>query len=607
MGVSFEISLEDAVTGPANDMAASLGSVEDQSKTLESAMASLEKQMTKASALGDTAKVSELQGKYEAFGGALEKLGPQAEASGGGMDMLGEALEGVADPMVLAGAALALAAGLAVLTIKGAELALEMGELREKTLATFSALGGGKAAGEATIKMLDDMRASTGMTRAELTPLATKLMAMGVQGAALESQLKALASVKAIGVDGGEEEYLNILKKISGQSKISSKDLANLAKTGVNVDEMAKQMGISVKALQAGLKNGSIDAKAFGTALQGAVTAKGADALATQAASLTNQLAIAKESFTQLFEGVDVKPFTDAIKPILAIFGQGTASGKAMKSGITGMFDAVFKIAAKVLPYVKHFLLDLVIAALKIYIAFKPVIAHFKSMFDTAKGGDFLTTMLDVVANTLVKVGQAAAWLIDGFLTLVGWWGKLQDAAAGAGTAFRAWVSGVVADITGLLGSGEKIASDFIDGMLGGIMKGVSKVVDAAKNLGSSALAGVKGILGIASPSKVMAKMGGHTAAGLADGMEAGTDAVASAGEGMGAAAAGGVGSVKAAAPGGGAAAGGGGGGGVTINVGGITITGAGGTAQQNLELMEQEFTLMIERVALSQGLGQAA
>src|SRR5262249_52407041 len=152
---------------------------------------------------------------------------------------------------------------IADVAIESAKLAVEMSDLKAKMTATFSALGGGAG----TIAMLDKLTTKLGMTRAELAPLAEQLMGMGIQGAALEKQLTALASVKAIGIEGGQEEFLRILKKLEGQSKISSKELVNLYKTGVNVNEIAAQMGMSVKQLEAGLKNGTVSAKAFGSAL----------------------------------------------------------------------------------------------------------------------------------------------------------------------------------------------------------------------------------------------------------------------------------------------------------------------------------------------------
>ena len=74
-GVSFTLSLVDKITGPAKSVVGSFGSVAQQAKTLQTAMTSLEKQMTKASALGDTAKVEQLSQKYNQFGGALKELG----------------------------------------------------------------------------------------------------------------------------------------------------------------------------------------------------------------------------------------------------------------------------------------------------------------------------------------------------------------------------------------------------------------------------------------------------------------------------------------------------------------------------------------------------
>ncbi len=105
----------------------------------------------------------------------------------------------------------------------------------------------------------------------------------------------------------------------------------------------------------------------------------------------------------------------------------------------------------------------------------------------------------------------------------------------------------------------------------------------------------MKGILGIASPSKVMAELGGHTAEGFAQGVDGGSDRSQGA---LNAAVA-----PPAAGPSGG---GGGGGGGVTINVGGLSLTvGAGAskeTAAQIAELLPSAIARAFEEVALQLG-----
>jgi hypothetical protein len=620
----------DAVTAPAKAVASSLGTAEQQAKTLTSAMASLEKQMTKASALGDTEKIAALNEKMGAFGGALQKLGPDAQDT---TATLGDLKGMIADlPLGITAAVAALVAigsALVAATIGGAKLALEMGELREKTLATFSALAGGAAAGASTLAMVDALRDKLGMTRAEMAPFANELLGMGYQGKALETQLTALASAKSIGGEGGVAEYTGVLKKLSSQATVSQKDLTSLYKTGVNSAEMAALMGVSTAKLAKDLKNGTVNAKAFGDALTKAVTAKGAKALEAQANSLTAQMALLKENLGQMFEGVDAGPFLSGLKDIFGLFSQNTASGQAMGVMIRGAFTAILKVAAKVLPYIKIGLELMVIAGLKAYIA-------LKKFFGGEQGAMRLKVALGVLAVAVTSVlapvlmlagGLAAGMVIAGIVgaALVSLGADLLTFAGSAIQAGIDFVDGLVDSVTsslpsmgqlgssvlaflispldGLMSLGASIASNFVIGLVNGVTGGATKIVNAAKEMGGAMLDGVKSVLGIHSPSLEMKRLGGHTATGFAQGVQGGMQHVDAASQSLSAAAMSGTASASSSTPSAAPAASSSGLN-VTVMAGAIVINGAQGDAT---ELTEQALTLAFERIALSQGLGGAA
>lgn len=74
-----------------------------------------------------------------------------------------------------------------------------------------------------------------------------------------------------------------------------------------------------------------------------------------------------------------------------------------------------------------------------------------------------------------------------------------------------------------------EIGKNIIDGLVNGIKDGVNRVKDAVTGVASSITDKVKNILHIASPSKVMKKMGGFTAEGLAIGIADGAKGVSKA------------------------------------------------------------------------------
>ena len=505
-----------------------------------------------------------------------------------GFSFLGDELAPLAPVgLAVAGALLAVGAAAAGLVIAGAKLAIEASALKEKLITTFDALTGGT--GREMLATIDGLRGKLGMTREELAPIAEQLLGMGVATKDLPRQLEAIASVKAIGITGGVEEYLAIQKKLAGQTKITSKDLANLYKTGVNVDEVAKAMGISTKQLQDGLKHGTIDAKKFSEALRQAVTLKGASALERQANELSSIWALAKENIKSLFEDVDAGPFIAGLKSVLGMFDKSSASGKAFKLIITQAFNAIFAVAAKVFPYVKAFLLGLAIGALKLYIALKPTIAKLQEFF---KGGPDKSTLsfVEALGEGLKGLAPIIELGASSFIAF----GKMAQAGIARAQAIFAFLDrarAFVSELTGLFGGGGSAAGgSLIDGIVAGITGKAGSVYAALTQMAGTAIDTLKGALKISSPSKVTEELGKHTVGGFEGGIDKQSGAVEDAWGGA-------VGAFDM--PKGPPSGAGGGGKQITINVGGVTINGAG---KELGEVTEESLSTAYERLALMQG-----
>ena len=482
--------------------------------------------------------------------------------------------------MGLVGTALAAAAGLGALVVAGAGLALSMSDARAKLDAIEAGLTGSTAAGQATIAMIDSLGASTGLTRDQLSTMAMSLQRVGIEGDALKAQLTALASVQALSGDAGVTAYENALAKLNEGIPITSKQLLSLQQAGIPVDAIAKQLGYaSIPALQKALKSGAISAQQFKDAMTSAVTASGAQALAVQANSLANQWARFKEAIGHLFEGVDAGPFLDGLKSVLHLFDADTASGQAMKAAITATFNAIFSVAAKVFPYIKKAIELVIIAALKIYIAFKPVIASFKQLFAGVGSGLNPLKFFEMSLNGLVDIMQFVAKYVS--LVIKG-----------------------IQEMVKIFSSAKDAAKELINGLVDGISNGAGLVWDAIKNMAKGAMSALKGVLGISSPSKVFAGFGQHVGAGFAQGIAGASVQVQHSAVKMSAAAVSGV--AKAGAPKAGNDNGKGGSGKVihvTFQSGAIQVNGANSQSAQ--ELSEHTMSLALERVALTQGLGK--
>ncbi len=355
-------------------------------------------------------------------------------------------------------------------------------------------------------------------------------------------------------------------------------------------------MGITTEELTKGLEKGTIDAKKFGSAIEDAVTKKGVGPLQALANSSENLGKLLQEYLGDLFEdlGASIAPFMTEVKSLFSILdSKANPSGKALKAGIEGFFKNVFAIATKVVPLVKHFLLDLIIYGLKAYIALKPIGTAIKQWAESAEGAAFLSKAMGV----LVEVFKGLAVVVGFVLVVAGLFVAtiigIQLAIVAVGYAILAFTTGAGEALYGWVAGAATAAGDFILGLVRGITAGAGQVIGAVTGLADSAIGAFTGVLGIKSPSTVMFTMGENTGEGAAQGIESKEADVHGASSGLADAA------VKGASSGGQSASGGSPAkGGSAINVT-VLIDGAGKAA---MEITEEMVAMVFERAALAAG-----
>ena len=521
---------------------------------------------------------------------------------------LGEGLGAVAGPaMLAAGAVLAVGAALGALTLAAVSASLEAAELKEKLLATFSALGGGEEAGARTLDTLNKLSDQLGVTRESLVPAAKAFQAMGITDLGqLKGQITALTSATALFGETGGQSYQRIVSAVKDAAeahtklKLSTRQLREIGGlTGTVVTDAAKRMGLTTAQFAAQLKAGTVDAGKFGDALEGAFIDKGKGPLEAMANSLPNLMAKLKENVSRLFEDVNVKPVTDALRGFFDIFSLSEPSGRALQAGIVPIMNRIFAITGKVILGLKHLTLDVIIFGLKAYIALKPIIKWVRGLSDEF---GLLEGALLIGKSLLVGIGAAVVVSAAAF-------GLLAAAIAATGAFIIGAVLSVIdfAKMIGnLAGEGATIAANFIAGLVDGIKAGYAAAVGAVTGLGTKIKDGIKDVLGIHSPSRVMMEMGAHVSGGFAAGIGAGMGRVGAAADMMGGVANDNAISATAYAPVAGASS-------VmsssstsadrsvqvTVEPGAIVIHGGGKDAQ---ELTEESVALIFERVALAQG-----
>lgn len=560
----YGISLADKISGPAKQAQTSALALKN---TLTS-LAHAQSQLALAKGLGDVEGYKKYSAFVEAGKRQVYELGKASEKTGGGLASMGGGASAAAGGMgalvsacaAVQAAEIAVVVGVASVIASAARLGLQMSELRARTVTMFEALGEVPGAGEKTIGMLDELSGKLGQTRGPFVEWTKNLQAMGITDLGeLREQLKATAASSALMGDTGVAKYEAITRKVKEAVdahhglKLAGKALEGLGLSGANAADVARQMGISLKTLEARAKAGTLDAAKFGDAWHVALIKKGTGPLGQMANSFENISKVGHEAFDHLFEGVDASPFTGQLRGLVGLLDQNSGSGRTFKTTLTGALNEVFKGLGVVTLEFKHFVQRVTIAGLQGKIALNPLISFF------------------------THVKEAA-----GFAT---------GAISGLGWALASIVPGV--SQLQLLLRGVDAAK----GLAAGMSEGAPAVDKAAGDLAGTADKAVAKRLEIGSPSRVMAQKGQNTATGFAGGMDRGQSAVTAASARM------------ASAPI--VAMGGGGGGGgpastssrsLVVHVGGIHIHAAPGGQQGTRELTESGVSLLFERLALQQG-----
>lgn len=603
--VAFAISLQDQVSPGAKSAAAALGQAEGA--------------LRKTGAAGDTAA------------GKMAKTGAAAQQAGAKTTDLGKAAKGVTPAL---------------------------GEMQERLKNLGDGLGGLSAAGAATVL-------GFALIAAAAAAAAAAVLAYGLKSADAAQHVRAMAVAQTGSIEAGKA-LAGTIGQVANATAMGADKVAGFARelgeAKLSSDEMraalevasgtARVMGDS--AGSAFIKS-AIEAKKAGKS----VAAFAADAKAKLGPGLAMELSrpsVAAERLGQsiagLFGDADVSGFGAAINMVSDALAKGSAVGDALRAVFEALFGGLGANAQSAGSMVTAVLEEMTIWALKTAIFFKPLVKGIGAAWDAMMAGGGAATTLNLVKAGVMALGAAfvaagvmavtalapvavavlaatwpvlaigAAVMALGFIwfqwgdtikaALASAWGAVSSffsgipgAISGAWSAFTGFLSSVGGALAGLGASALEAAGNFIQGLVNGITGGAGMVVDAIKGLASNALGAFKGILGIASPSKVMLQMGGYTAEGFAGGMDAGAAVVESSASTLAAAP---IEAAKAAPP---AAlpaprsAGGGGGG--TIDIGGvqITINGVAG-AEAILERLPAALADAFEQIAETMGLAPA-
>ncbi len=366
--------------------------------------------------------------------------------------------------------------------------------------------------------------------------------------AAMNPELAALPFADVARETGQSTAALQGLAKTLRDAKVSAADMPAALRAAALAETALGQGGASdfVARIREG-KTAVSELAADATSKLGGVVARQMLGLEAQGARL-------KSNVTDLFSGLNIDPVLAGMQRLVGIFDKNSAAGQAMSFLFEKVFQPLINQAEKAAIVVEAFVLGFLIGLTKLYIALKPAInavAEFFGFEDTSltdaldlakKAGEIIAPVFAVLA-AIVGVTLAVAFAAIGAVIatqIAIWYGlvkvvqfvidvfaSLVTGIANVGASVLTYLSGlwdqVVAFFTGK--SLSEIGFQLMMGFVKGIMGAVSAVIDAVKNAVGAAIGAAKSVLGISSPSKVFAEIGGYTAEGFAGGVDDGAGA----------------------------------------------------------------------------------
>ncbi len=480
------------------------------------------------------------------LGGPLGSLGGKAkQLTEGWKDLSSKMGSGNAAMLVGAAAAAALVVALVAATAAAVKFAISSANAsRDSALMTeafMAQVGGSKELADSMSKVTKE----TGIAGDRQKEIIKSLQEANVSASDLPAALKAIATQEAA------------LGDSSGTSKI----VEDLKAGKKSVAEMAKEM----------------DSKFGGIAKK-------------RMMGLDQQTETLQRNIAGLFAGINIEAVLAGIQKLVALFDSSTASGKALKS----LIEAVFKPLEKsggIFVKIERFMLGMISQALSVGIAVKKMASFFGFDLGSLEDLPDVATLGKIAIMTLmipfIPLAIVIGVVVGAFLLLRGAVRGFLVVASALGGAVSAMAESIVGPIKDLPAKFMAIATAAIDGFVSGIKNGIGKVEAVLQVLGAKSGAAMKNAIDAHSPSRMFAEIGGFIPAGMAVGIDDGTDDVnASIGKMIDAPSA--VPGVAAAA----SAAGGG-----TVTIGSIIINGVDGAAN-----MIDQLAAELERVLFQSG-----
>ncbi len=303
------------------------------------------------------------------------------------------------------------------------------------------------------------------------------------------------------------------------KSVARGKDLEDLVddisgKVPLTTDEL---FTLSKPLADAGLK-GREFADALNDAANKAAKAKFGPEFQKQMLSLPVQTARLQKNFAGLFSGLRIEKLLEGFSKLVDLFDKSTETGRAIKVVFESLFQPLVDGIVAFIPKMVTGFIQFEILVMKAMIAIKPFgssILFVAQVFGVLAAiiAAFAVVFVVAVITPITVVILFLAALVAGLMEVIG-----------AFLSFRETLSTM---------SLSEIGTQMMVGLANGIVAGAGAVVTAITGAVNDAINSAKKLLKIASPSQVFAEIGGHTAAGMSEGVDDGAGDVQSSLESM--------------------------------------------------------------------------
>jgi len=518
--ISFALEMRDSMSGPARAIKSSLSDLRAQIKGTSEATIALQRAQVNAKAAGNVAEVKRLNTEIAHQRLDLKSLNLELKAasqserdfakanqeSAGGMKLAEAAAEGL--EAAVAAVAVAAIAGAGLIAGLGAKMAIDSGTFKAHMTNSFAIMKGSAVEGQKTYESTKALARTLGVSREEIFDSTQELLSIGIQGDnRLANTVQSIAEVKSARNEAAAGKLKGLITtaqettmggRFRGMFAVTQQDLTAIGLSYKDLGEvLGKQIGKSTAEATLMLRQGRVSAAAGIDALNKAVSGGALGAAAEEAtlapAALFERF---KGSISDLFDGVEIKPFLTEVKRMIGYFSETTSSGRALKMMITTVFGEGAAFATKFARELGHAFLRLEIGLLETAIKFGPLIKEIRKLKESQ-------TVIDAIGLAFRLMSTYIEFAVSQALRLVG---TLAQAVS------------LIDELRNKKNAGAEIGA----GLANGMASQLGPVATSAAALGTAAIAGIEKVLEIASPSRVMHHIGEMTAQGFSDGAEAG-------------------------------------------------------------------------------------